>query len=340
MARNGPDHDGGYRHLFSHPRMIADLLRGFVHEPWVEGLDLATLERVEGRHLSDALERREEDIVWRARWGEEWVYVYLLLEFQSTVDRFMALRVAVYVGLLHQALLRAGELTRNGRLPPVLPVVLYNGEGRWAAPTTLEALVEPVPADLAAFQPAQRFLLLDENRLPEAETASGHNVAAALFQLERSRTPADVQRVLTRLVDWLGEEAQRPLRRSFAVWVKQVFLRHRLPGVSLPEVTELEEVQAMLSERVKEWTEEWKQQGIEAGRREGLEMGLQEGRQEGFQEGQQMGEAQVLLRQFELRFGREAADAHRERIQSADAETLLLWSERILTAESAEDVFG
>ncbi|HAB08131.1 MAG TPA: transposase, partial [Alcanivorax sp.] len=45
---------------------------------------------------------RHGDAVWRIRWGEEWLYVYLLLEFQSSVDRFMALRIMVYTGLLHQ----------------------------------------------------------------------------------------------------------------------------------------------------------------------------------------------------------------------------------------------
>ena len=36
-------HDSSYRLLFSHPRMVADLLRGFVDEPWVHELDLSTL---------------------------------------------------------------------------------------------------------------------------------------------------------------------------------------------------------------------------------------------------------------------------------------------------------
>jgi len=37
-------HDGIYKQLFSHPQMVEALLRGFVHEDWVEHLDLATLE--------------------------------------------------------------------------------------------------------------------------------------------------------------------------------------------------------------------------------------------------------------------------------------------------------
>ena len=49
------NHDEGYKLLFSHPRMVEDLLLGFVQEEWVERLDFSTLERVSGNYVSDDL---------------------------------------------------------------------------------------------------------------------------------------------------------------------------------------------------------------------------------------------------------------------------------------------
>jgi hypothetical protein len=46
----------------------------------------------------------------------------------------------------------------------------------------------------------------------------------------------------------------------------------------------------------------------------------------------------MLLRLIERKFGARAAEAHRARIAEADAETLLVWSERILTAGQVEEV--
>jgi hypothetical protein len=43
-------HDESYKLLFSHPQMVEDLLRGFVHEPWVAGLDFKILVRLVGQH--------------------------------------------------------------------------------------------------------------------------------------------------------------------------------------------------------------------------------------------------------------------------------------------------
>ncbi|MFM8330700.1 MAG: Rpn family recombination-promoting nuclease/putative transposase, partial [Candidatus Methylumidiphilus sp.] len=304
-------HDASYKLLFSHPAMVADLLRGFVREPWVADLDFASLEKVNASYVSEDLRRREDDVVWRLRLGPRWVYVYVLLEFQSTVAPFMAVRLLTYVGLLYQDLIRQG--LPSGALPPVLPVVIYNGGPRWTAPTELAQLVEPMPTALRHYQPNLHYWLLDENRLP-APTLPSENAVTALLLLERSRAPADVLAALDKLLRWLDAEAQRPLRRAFAIWVQRVLLRERLAGQALAEsneLNELNEVRDMLAERVKEWTEQWKQEGLAEGRQEGLQEGLQRGRVEG--------EADLLLRQLGRRFG-PVSEATRQRVAAADAE--------------------
>ena len=63
------EHDASYKLLFSHARMVEDLLRGFVHEAWVRDVDFTTLERVSDSQISDDLRSRRDDLVWRVRWG-------------------------------------------------------------------------------------------------------------------------------------------------------------------------------------------------------------------------------------------------------------------------------
>ena len=58
----------------------------------------------------------------------------------------------------------------------------------------------------------------------------------------------------------------------------------------------------------------------------------------GIQKGRQEGEAAVLLRLIALKFGPPSEDV-RARIEAADADTLLDWSARILTAERVDDIF-
>jgi predicted transposase/invertase (TIGR01784 family) len=117
-------HDHSYKLLFSHPQMVRDLLQGFVHEAWVADLDFSTLERVSASYISEDLRRREDDIIWRVRRAGDWMYIYLLIEFQSQPDPWMAMRMLVYVGLLYQELIKGGHFTDRGKLPPVFPLVL------------------------------------------------------------------------------------------------------------------------------------------------------------------------------------------------------------------------
>jgi len=86
-------HDHSYKLLFSEPEIVIDLLQGFVHEPWVAELDFTTLEIVSGSYISDDLRSREDDVIWRVKCRQSWIYVYLLIEFQSTIDRYMAVRL-------------------------------------------------------------------------------------------------------------------------------------------------------------------------------------------------------------------------------------------------------
>ena len=69
------------------------------------------------------------------------------------------------------------------------------------------------------------------------------------------------------------------------------------------------------------------------------ELGREEGCQEGRDEGLQRGEARILIALLRLRFG-DLPAAYRERIESADADTLLRWSERVLTAAGLDEALA
>jgi hypothetical protein len=130
--------------------------------------------------------------VWKARLSGEWIYVYLLLEFQSRSDPWMALRMQVYVGLLYQDLVKRHELPQPFQLPPVFPVVLYNGKRRWSASTSLSDMVAPLPLDLRPLQAAQRYVLVDQHRLKSEALSSLGNWAATAFRVDRLRSEEEV----------------------------------------------------------------------------------------------------------------------------------------------------
>ena len=315
------EHDTIYKLLFAHDRMIQDLLVGFLPEKWVAALDLESLEKMNGSYVTDDLRGRHGDAVWRIRWGEEWLYVYLLLEFQSSVDRFMALRIMVYTGLLHQDLIRRGELGADRKLPSVLPVVLYNGERRWRAPTDVRALVQPPPDGLERFQPDQAFLLIDEGAYSADDRQPINNLVAALFRLEHHRSSDEVAGLLQLLVKWLSGPEQAGLRRAYLEW-----LRRRLPkwfpGETFPEMHDLQEAYEMITNRFEEWKERQRLAGVE----------------QGVEQGRLDGERALVLRQIQHRFGT-VPPTLRLRLQNASQAELEHLADRVLDATSVDDLF-
>ena len=64
---------------------------------------------------------------------------------------------------------------------------------------------------------------------------------------------------------------------------------------------------------------------------------IKQGIQQGIHQGVQRGEARILIRQLTTRFGT-LPEETLLRIESADADTLLEWSERVLIAQNLDEV--
>ena len=271
------DKDKSYKLLFSHAQMVEELLRDFVREDWVKLIDFSTLKKYNNSFVSDDLKERFDDVIWTVLWGKQQLYIYILIEFQSGIDYFMSVRMMTYLGLLYQDLIMSETVKTGQKLPPVLPIVLYNGTKRWEnAPLDIKDTIEKSPRGLDRYLPQLRYLLIDEGYYDNHELESLKSLVSALFQLERQQTPEDVCRIITALIDWLKSPEQQSLRRAFTVWLGRVLLPSRYPGESIPEFHDLQEVHAMLSETVKSWPAQWMAKGIEKGREEGIEKGREE----------------------------------------------------------------
>ena len=247
----------------------------------------------------------------------------------------MAVRILTYTGLLYQDLIRSHALHQD-RLPPVLPIVLYNGETRWTAAVELAALLEPAPAELQAYQPQQRYLLLDEGVYSDTDLAGLRNLVAAVFRLENSRTPDEVLAVVTALLDWLQHPTQTRLRRAFTVWIQRVILADSAPEAVTESIIELDEVRTMLAQRVQEWKQQWRKDGFAEGREDGFAEGIEQGLEQGVAAGLKS-ERLMLVRLSRLRFGALIADALAPLLEPVDdPEALAQIGEWIIQCTSGE----
>ena len=203
----------------------------------------------------------------------------------------MAVRMLTYTALLYQKLIAEGVLREHSVLPPVLPVVIYNGRRPWTVPVDVaELIASGRGASLAQYQPSQRYFLLDEGRVGGADLPSG-NLVSALIALETNRDRARAPALLGALIDLLRKQDDEDLTAAFGEWAAQVLLPRRFGRSVTGPLPRLEEVRAMLAETVQEWTAEW----------------VEQGREQGVQQGQRVLLCQLAARKFDPATGERLA---------------------------------
>ncbi len=236
----------------------------------------------------------------------------------------MALRLWAYIALFYQHLQKQNQLTPAGLLPPVLPIVLYNGEKPWTAPLALADLIQPVEG---LKRPSFEYVLLDASHHPVEDLRPVEDVVSGVFLMEQVENFTELEIVLDELE---GLVSDRGLEEDISLLVSSVVGKLAWKGEKIPRLRTLQEVRNMLAERVARWPKQWLQQGRQEGRQEGL--------QEGLERGLRKGKAELLKDMAAHRFG-ELPEWAVERFDRADIDTLDRWGSRVLDAERLEDVF-
>ncbi|MDD9961866.1 MAG: Rpn family recombination-promoting nuclease/putative transposase, partial [Gammaproteobacteria bacterium] len=272
----------------------ADALRAFVPGSWVARLDLDTLRPLPAEHVSAELHRRRGDLLWTADLKDGGAVV-IILEAQSTPDLRMPARMMTLTGLVCEGLTDAAK-GPDGRMPAVLPMVLYTGLRRWTPTLDLAERSGP-PAELSAHIAGQRYVLcavgarLDVRELAKQDLPE-RNLMSAFVRIEAAASPQALVEALRETLAWLGDDELGPV---FVEWVGEVLMPLRFPDADQGQIDELKEGKSMLAERAKQWTEQWFS--------EGLEQGLERGRAQGLEQGLERGQRNMALRQARLKFG-------------------------------------
>ena len=358
--------DPAYKLLFSQPRMVEDTLRGYVAPHWCEALDFSTLTRMNAEYVGPELYNRIGDMLWRVEFREgsplggplldngERPYLLVLFEFQSAVDPDMAWRM--HELQRHQR--NNGTLKAEGREPPVLSVVVYNGDRPWTAGDARSGPVVEGPSGSGwTGNRTRTYVVLDERalveggggpagrgrRLPGSRRVPGarhrldrlppDNRLTTLIGLETGAAEALPGLLWEAFERYAGEE-EKGLREGYHARVRDAGALRG--GEGLPPLAEMErELEARRGGRqmpglMEARIMEWEARVLERGREQGREQGIAQGRAE---------ERALLRRQAERRFGAETAGQISELLaEITGAEDLLEAGDWILECRSGGEL--
>jgi predicted transposase YdaD len=310
-------YDKSYKFLLSSKQLFVELLQSFVDKGWTQELDEANLIKLDKSFILQDFREQEADLVYRLSLKDREVIFYVLLELQSKVDHQMPYRLLLYMVEIWRDLVKNSSKQETahvmGRLPAIVPIVLYNGDVPWSAARSFKENlhgVELFGKELLDFE----YVLIDIQRYKEHDLYKISNVMSTVFLLDRKDRIKDIVTILNKMKT-LFETVPEDKYALFRRWIKLVINRN-LPADQRQEVEQIvdefqepKEVSLMASRLEKAMYEFGRKlhesnefmaryeadlaNGIADGRAKGLEegiaMGIEEGKAKGIEEGKAKG---------------------------------------------------
>lgn len=232
-------HDTSYKFLLSSKKLFVELLRSFINKSWVNGVDENQIEEIPHSFVLPDFKRKEADLIYRVKLNGQDIVFYLLLELQSRVDFRMPYRLLLYQVELWRYLLQNVEHSLVNRktfgLPPIIPIVLYNGKPKWTASRQLRNLF----ANAAMFDKELldfEYILIDVARYTEKELLSLSNTIGAVFLLDQTEDREQLLERLAKLMLTIGQLSTEGQQKLLA-WIGNILLQ-KLPD-NEPGIREL-----------------------------------------------------------------------------------------------------
>jgi predicted transposase/invertase (TIGR01784 family) len=226
QKEDSPHHlqDLGYKEFFSFIKLFEQLIQGFIDGSWKAFLDYEKAERIEKSFVLPRFKKTEADILYRVPLlsdPKKSIHLYILIEHQSSVDQKMAFRVLCYLVEIWKYVLKNTPKkerdSANYKLPPLLPIVLYNGKEKWTAKTKLKDMVDGAEF-FKKFTPNVEYHLVDVPRLNEEKLEKLKNSLSAVFLLERPATYEELEERLEKAFQFLECEENEEIVKLVLDW--------------------------------------------------------------------------------------------------------------------------
>lgn len=319
--RPASPHDHFFRYVFAQVDHARDMLRLLVGEQTARLFDWSTLKLEPGSYIDERLRASMSDLLFSLRFRDSSHrgLVYLVWDHQRNPNVYMPLRMLNYSGRALRDYTRSYGAV-HGYLPPIIPVLVYQGPGRWPGPIRLSDL-HHIPGEIVPPVFVELHMVvheLDHGSIPLDElTVLARN---ALRVLRAAALGALVIEHAKRISEWVKEVHGNSQDDDFEAIVEYIL-----------QATKDRELMRNIYRYVSETKADGTMSGADWLRADGKAEGMVEGRVEGA--------AQLLLRILGQRFGELPRDVG-ARVRGGTLPELERWASRLLLAGSLEAIFA
>ena len=314
---NSKVHDSSSKLIFGNAELCSQFLRNYMDMPILKNVKAEDKEDVTERYIPMFTEERNSDTVKRIKLSENQTLFFIsLIEHKTKVDYNVTMQLLRYMVYIWEDYEKEMEKQKKGisktkgfRYPPILPIVYYEGTGKWTASCNIQDRILFHKA-FEPFTPKFFFKLIQLNSYSVNQLINKNDELSLLMLINRLQSSTAFRNIdlPEDYVKNLPENSTDELLDIIAR-ITAAMLRH----LNLPE-DEVEEFTGQVKERkmaelfenfkdidlpaarkkakAQGWAEGWAKghaKGLAKGISEGHAKGLAEGKAEGLAEGKAEG---------------------------------------------------
>ncbi len=161
-------HDGLFKNIFKEKRNARDLLEVVLPENIVSHINMNSVIVEDTSYIDESMSKHFSDLVLSLDLIEspDKVNIYCILEHKSTPQPLVGLQLLRYMSLKWTELEKNGQIF-GSKLPPIIPIVIYQGEQKWKIFKSFQDLVHFPSEEFKSYIPNFSFEFFDIPRLNE-----------------------------------------------------------------------------------------------------------------------------------------------------------------------------
>ena len=311
-------HDKGYKRIFSVKKNFLDFIKKYVGFDWMLDLTVDDIELVNKEFVTDQFDTYESDLVYKIHLGGlsresvEEVYIFFLQEMQSKNDFTMPFRLLVYMTAIWMDFFKNTDEKRRKRkdyrLPPIIPLVLYNGAPDWTAPLHFKDKVahsDRFNGYVCDFE----YILINVCKLDRGEIKKRNTLIDNILLADQFRTK---EAWLENVKD-LSDRVRKLSKEDQNLW--KDWYEHAFQRVNQELKDKFMELFQNGDDNMCNSLEQLIMDQVEVGREEGIAVGREEGIAEGIERVSIANAQKMLLGNMEVSLIMEITNLEREKVE-------------------------
>ncbi len=290
--------DNNFKDVFKNKQLFCEFVKSFINIDLLKDITPDDIEDISERFITAFNENRDSDTIKKIKLKDNSYCVLCLLEHQSSVKYLMSFRILEYMILIWKDYIK--EITNEAqkdnknaepsqlkdfKLPPILPIVFYEGIGNWTAEMQFENKIYLDKA-FAKYIPKFEYEVVNLNKYSKEDLLELDNLLSLILLVDKIRSAKDfhmLNEIPKEYIKRVTENTSNETLKLIARIIKSLLERVNAPEQEIDNMVEqiherrFVEMFTLLEEYDVQAT---RKEAREEGKQEGIQIGVKRGKQE------------------------------------------------------------